>query len=71
VGVAVAEPPEDVEDQDAILHGPPKVPQGVRHALHPAAELTDGEVTLDERPEARVEAQGPGLGVAQELTLKG
>jgi hypothetical protein len=71
VGVAVAEPPEDVEDQDAILHGPPKVPQGVRHALHPAAELSDGEVPLDESPETRVEAQSPGLGVAQKLALKG
>jgi hypothetical protein len=71
VGVAVAEPPEDVEDQDAILHGPPKVPQGVRHALHPTAELADGEVTLDEGPETRVEAQSPGLRVAQELALKG
>jgi hypothetical protein len=71
VGVAVAEPPEDVEDQDAILHGPPKVPQGVRHALHPTAELADGEVTLDEGPETRVEAQSPSLRVAQELALKG
>jgi hypothetical protein len=71
VGVAVAEPPKDVEDQDAILHGPPKVPQGVGHALHPTTELADGEVTLYEGPEARVEAQSPGLSVAQELALKG
>jgi hypothetical protein len=71
VGVAVAEPPEDVEDQDPILHRPPEVPQGVCHALHPTAELTDGEVTLDEGPEARVEAQSPSLSVAQELALKG
>jgi hypothetical protein len=71
VGVAVAEPPEDVEDQDAILHGPPEVPQRVSHGLHPTAELTDGEVTLDEGAEARVEAESPGLSVAQELTLKG
>jgi hypothetical protein len=71
VGVAVAEPPEDVEDQDAILDGPPEIPQGVSHALHPTAELADGEVTLDEGAEARVETQSPGLSVAQELALEG
>jgi hypothetical protein len=70
VGVAIAEPPKDVEDQDAILHGPPKVPQGVGHALHPTTELADGEVTLDESTEGRVETQSPGLSVAQELALK-
>jgi hypothetical protein len=70
VGEAVAEPPEDVEDQDAILDGPPKVPQRVSHALHPTAELADREVSLDEGAEARVETQSPGLGVAQELALK-
>jgi hypothetical protein len=71
VGVPVAEPAKDVEDQDAILHGPAEVAKGVRHALHPTAELADGEVTLDEGAEARVEAQSPSLGVAQELSLKG
>jgi hypothetical protein len=55
VGVAVTEPTEDVEDQDAVLHGPAKVTEGVGHALHPAAELADGEVTLDEGTEACIE----------------
>jgi hypothetical protein len=71
VGVAVAEPPKDVEDQDAILHGPPEVAKGVGHALHPTTELANGEVALNEGAEARVKAQSPGLSVAQELALKG
>jgi hypothetical protein len=71
VSVAVTEPAEDVEDQDAILHRPAEVTKGVSHALHPTTELTNGEVTLDKGAKARVETQSPGLGVAQELTLKG
>jgi hypothetical protein len=71
VGVAVAEPTEDVEDQDVILHGTAEVAQGVGHGLHPTAELANGEVTLDEGAETRIEAQSPGLGVPQELSLKG
>ena len=43
VNVAIAEPAEDVEDQDTVLHGPAKVAERARHALHLAAELADGE----------------------------
>jgi len=64
VSVAIAEPAEDVEDQDTVLHGPAQITEGVRHALHLTAELADREVALDERPEARIEAQSPGLGIA-------
>ena len=64
MSVAIAEPTEDVEDQDTVLHEPAKVAEGVHHALHLATELADGEVALDERPEARIETQSPGLGVA-------
>jgi hypothetical protein len=64
VGVAVTEPTEDIEDQDAILHGPAEVAKGVYHALHPTVELANGEVTLDKGVEACVETQSPGLGVA-------
>jgi len=56
VGVAIAEPAEDVEDQDTILHGSAKVTERVRHALHLVAELADREVALDEGTEARVES---------------
>jgi len=70
VSVAVAEPAEDVEDEDAILHGPVEIAERVRHTLHPAAELADREVPLDEGPEAHVETQGPGLGVAWKLPLE-
>jgi hypothetical protein len=64
VGVAVTEPAEDVEDQDAILHGPAEVAKRVCHALHPTIELANGEVALDESAETHVETQSPGLGVA-------
>jgi hypothetical protein len=56
VGVAVTESAEDVEDEDAILHGPAQVAEGVGHGLHLPAELADGKVPLDEGAEARVEA---------------
>jgi hypothetical protein len=56
VGVAVTEPAEDVEDQETVLHGPAKVTEGVHHALHPAAELANRGVALDEGREARIEA---------------
>ena len=68
--VAIVEPAEDVEDQDMFLHRPAKVAERVCHALHLEAELVDGEVALDERPEARIETQSPGLGVAQKLALE-
>jgi len=55
VGVAVTEPPENVEDQNTVLQGPAKVAERVRHALHLAAELADREVALDEGTEGRVE----------------
>jgi hypothetical protein len=70
VGVAVTEPAEDVENEDAVLHGPAEVTEGVRHALHPAAVVADAEVALDEGAEARVETQSPGLGIAQKLALE-
>jgi hypothetical protein len=70
VGVAVTEPAEDVEDEDAVLHGPTKVTKGVSHGLHLAAELADREVTLDEGLEVRIKPQSPGLGVAQKLALE-
>jgi len=70
VSVAVTEPAKDVEDQDTVLHGPAKVAERVRHSLPLAAELADGEVALDERPEARIKTQSPGLGVAQKLALE-
>jgi len=64
VGAAVTEPVVDVEDQETVLHGPAEVAEGVRHALHSVAEVTNGEVTLDEGPKARIEPQSPGFSVA-------
>jgi hypothetical protein len=70
VGVAVIEPVEDVEDQNAVLHGPAKVTEGVRHCLHLVAELSNSKVTLHEGAETRIEPQSPGLGIAQKLALE-
>jgi hypothetical protein len=71
VGVAIAEAPEDVEDEHAVLHGAAQIAKGVRHGLHLAAVLTDAEVPLDEGAESCVEAESPGLGVTQELAFDG
>jgi hypothetical protein len=71
VGVAIAEVPEDVEDEHAVLHGAIQIAKGVRHSLHLAAVLTYVEVPLDEGAEGCVEAESPGLGVTQELALDG
>jgi hypothetical protein len=70
VGVAVAEPAENIEDQDAVLHGPAQVTEGVCHGLHLPAELANSEITLDEGPEARIEPQSPSLGIAEKLALE-
>jgi hypothetical protein len=64
VGVAIAEPAEDIKDQDAVLHGPTKVTEGVCVGLHLAAKLANSEVTLDEGPETRIEPQSLGLSIA-------
>jgi hypothetical protein len=61
---------EDVEDEDAILHGPAQVAEGVGHGLHLPAELAHSKVPLDEGAEASVEAQSPSLGIAQKLALE-
>jgi hypothetical protein len=71
VGVAIAEAAEDVEDEDAVLHGAAQIAKWVRHGLHLAAVLADAEVSLDEGAEGCVETESPGLGVAQELALDG
>jgi hypothetical protein len=70
VGVAVTEPAEDVEDEDAILHGPAQVAEGVSHGLHLPTELANVKVPLDEGAEARIESQSSGLSIAQKLALE-
>ena len=49
-----------------VLHEPA---EGVHHALHPAAEVVNREVALDECLEARIEPQSLGF-VAQKLALE-
>jgi hypothetical protein len=56
VGVVVAEPAEDIKDEDAILHGPAQVAEGICNGLHLPAELANGKVLLDEGAEARIKS---------------
>ena len=70
MSVAVTEPVEDIEDQETVLHGLAEVTEGVRHAFHLAAEVTNGEVALDEGTEARIETQIWGFGIVQKLALE-
>ena len=44
--------------------------KSIGHALHPPAELTDGEVPLLEGAEGGVELDSAELGVAEELPLE-
>ena len=62
---------KNVEDEVPVRDRAVKIAKGVRHSLHLAAVLTDAEVPLDEGAESSVEAESPGLGIAQELALDG
>jgi hypothetical protein len=44
--------------------------KSIDHALHPPAELTNGEVPLFEGAEGGVELKSAELGVAEELPLE-
>ena len=44
--------------------------KSIGHALHPSAELPNGEVPLLEGTEGGVELESAGLGVAEELPLE-
>jgi len=69
VVIGAAEAAHDIEHQDPIGHRTPEVVKSISHALHPPAELTDGEVLLLEGAEAGVELESAELGVAEELPL--
>ena len=42
----LSETPQDIEHQDPVGHRAPEVVKSIGHALHPSAELTNGEVPL-------------------------
>jgi len=47
--------PGDPRPEVGVVVTEPAVAKRVRHALHLAAEIVDGEVALDEGAEARIE----------------
>ena len=64
------ETPQDIEHQDPVGHRAPEVVKSISHALHPPAELTNGEVPLLEGAEGGVELESAELGIAEELLLE-
>ena len=68
--IGAAQAPQDIEHQDPIGHRISEVVKSIGHALHPPAELTNGEVSLLEGAEGGVELEGAVLGVAEELALE-
>jgi hypothetical protein len=48
-----------------------EVVEVVVHGLHPATIVVDGEVPLNKVAELRVEVQGAGLAIVEELVLNG
>ena len=68
--VGAVETPQDIEHQDSVGHRAPEVVKSISHALHPPAELTNGEVPLLEGAEGGVELESAELGVAEELPLE-
>jgi len=69
VVIGGVETPQDIEHQDPVGHRALEVLQSISHALHPSAELTNGEVPLLEGAEGGVELESAELGVAEELHL--
>ena len=63
----LSETPQDIEHQDPVGHRAPEVVKSIGHALHPPAELPNGEVPLLECAEGLVELESAGLGIAEEL----
>jgi len=62
--------PQDIEHQDPVGHRAPEVMKSIGHALHPPAELPNGEAPLLEGAEGGAELESSGLGVAEELPLE-
>jgi hypothetical protein len=48
-----------------------EVTEVIVHGLHPTTIVVDGEVPLNKVVELRVEVQGAGLAIAEELVLNG
>ena len=61
---------KDIQHKSVVLYGLAKISKGIRHALHLAAELVDGEGTLGEGAELGIEEHGMILAVVQELLFK-
>jgi len=70
VVIGAAQTLQDIEHQDPNGHRTPEDVKSISHALHPSAELTNGEAPLLEGAEAGVELESAELGVAEELPLE-
>ena len=70
VVIGAVETSQDIEHHDPVRHRAPEVVKSISHAIHPPAELTNGEVPLCEGAEGGVELESAELGVAEELPLE-
>jgi len=61
------ETPQNVQHQSSVLDGLTEVGKGIRHALHLAAVIIDGEGTLAESAKLGIEELGAGLAIVEEL----
>jgi hypothetical protein len=61
------ETPQNVQHQSSVLDGLAEVGKGIRHALHLAAVVIDGEGTLAKSAKLGVEEHGAGLAIVEEL----
>jgi len=71
MGEVVVEAADHVEDKSAVGDDFAEGPKVVSHLLESTTVLRDGEVALDEVAELRLELDGTGLLVAEELGLDG
>jgi len=71
VGEALVEAADDVEDEGAVGDDLAEGREIIGHLLQLAAEIGDGEVALDEVAELRLQLNGAGLPISEELRLDG
>jgi len=71
VAEALVEAADDVEDEGAVGDDLAEGREIICHLLHLAAVLGDVEVALDEVAKPRLQLNGAGLPIAEELRLDG
>jgi hypothetical protein len=71
VAETLIQTPDEVEDESAVGDDLAKGREIVGHLLQPAAVVSDRELALDEVAEPRLEMNGAGVAIAEELRLDG